>query len=265
MKATRELLKRMPTAKLGQCLAGICKLQPDIMEDVLEEFDQPLKTMACEETGRDFIISDHNRDGDSFRSPFSNKFQPPCEGAVALSGRLRQMEVTANSLFSSYADAYYDGAVSSVFLWDIDNGFAGAVLIKKTVSERADVEAGGWDSIHVFEAEEKGDGYAYTVTTTVMLFLKGASEGVKLGLSGFVTTQRSQEQDEVKDDDEHLRHLGDLIQTTENRLRSSIDQVYFGKSEEITSEVRSKISLQEKQAQADVAEALAKRLAGGEA
>lgn len=37
-----------------------------------------------------------------------------------------------NDAFDVYRDLYYEGGVSSVYLWDMeDSGFAGVVLLKK--------------------------------------------------------------------------------------------------------------------------------------
>jgi hypothetical protein len=61
---------------------------------------------------------------------------------------------------------YYEGGVSSVYLWDLDDGgFAGVVLLKKSIP------CGSWDSIHVFEAAERGRQAHYKLTSTVMLQL----------------------------------------------------------------------------------------------
>ncbi len=38
----------------------------------------------------------------------------------------------ANELFDSYRELYFEGGTSSVYLWDLDNGFAGCFLIKKS-------------------------------------------------------------------------------------------------------------------------------------
>ena len=53
---------------------------------------------------------------------------------------------------------YYEGGVSSVYLWDLeDGGFAGVVLLKKSMTPSSPSEpAGSWDSIHVFETAERG-------------------------------------------------------------------------------------------------------------
>ena len=45
-------------------------------EDLLERIDQPLKMMRDEEAERDFLLCDYNRDGDSYRSPHTNKYYP---------------------------------------------------------------------------------------------------------------------------------------------------------------------------------------------
>jgi capping protein beta len=41
------------------------------------------------------------------------------------------MEIRANEGFDVYRELYYEGGVSSVYFWDIDDGFAGCVLLKK--------------------------------------------------------------------------------------------------------------------------------------
>ena len=41
------------------------------------------------------------------------------------SDRLRKLELDANQAFDQYRDMYFEGGVSSVYLWDLDHGFAG--------------------------------------------------------------------------------------------------------------------------------------------
>lgn len=47
------------------------------------------------------------------------------------SERLRRLEVQANEAFDTYREMYYEGGISSVYLWDLEKGFAAVVLIKK--------------------------------------------------------------------------------------------------------------------------------------
>ena len=76
------------------------------------------------------------------------------------------------SLPLSLSSSYFESGVCSVYLWDLDHGFAGVVLIKKA----GDTEKikGCWDSIHVVEVLEKAQGRSahYKLTSTVMLWLQ---------------------------------------------------------------------------------------------
>ena len=54
--------------------------------------------------------------------------------------------------------------MSSVYLWDLDHGFAGVVLFRKSGDDKSAVK-GCWDSIHVVEVTEKGAGNIGIKTT----------------------------------------------------------------------------------------------------
>lgn len=63
------------------------------------------------------------------RSPWSNTYDPPLEDGAMPSDRLRKLELDANQAFDQYRDMYFEGGVSSVYLWDLDHGFAGKVAL----------------------------------------------------------------------------------------------------------------------------------------
>lgn len=46
---------------------------------------------------------------------------------------MRKLEVAANEAFDVYRELYYEGGVSSVYFWDLDDGHAGVVLLKKSM------------------------------------------------------------------------------------------------------------------------------------
>ena len=56
----------------------------------------------------------------------------------------------ATHLYFDYR--YFEGGVSSVYLWDLDHGFAGVILIKKAGDGSKKIK-GCWDSIHVVEVQ----------------------------------------------------------------------------------------------------------------
>ncbi len=66
------------------------------------------------------------------RSPWSNKYDPPLEDGFLPSEKLRLMEIEFNELFDAYRELYFEGGASSVYLWDLEDGFAGCFLIKKS-------------------------------------------------------------------------------------------------------------------------------------
>jgi len=53
-------------------------------------------------TAKFFIKSEYNRDGDSYRSPWSNQYFPKIEEALYPSNKLRDLEIKANYLFDEY-------------------------------------------------------------------------------------------------------------------------------------------------------------------
>lgn len=66
------------------------------------------------------------------RSPWSNKYDPPLDDGAVPSDKLRSLEVQANQAFDTYRELYFEGGICSVYLWDLDNGFAGVILLKKS-------------------------------------------------------------------------------------------------------------------------------------
>ena len=154
------------------------------------------------------------------RSPWSNKYDPPLEDGVMPSERLRKLENEANEAFNQYRDLYFEGGISSVYLWDLDHGFAGVILIKKSDSSSKTLQA-CWDSIHVVEVLEKSSGRSahYKLTSTVMLWLQRKSGDVgTLSLGGSLTRQNEMDAS-VNESSPHLVNIGKLVEDMENKMR----------------------------------------------
>merc|ERR1719431_2305231 len=49
------------------------------------------------QVGKDYLLCDYNRDGDSYRSPWSNQYEPPLDDGAMPSERLRRLEIDANT------------------------------------------------------------------------------------------------------------------------------------------------------------------------
>lgn len=63
------------------------------------------------------------------RSPWSNTYFPPLDDGAVPTEKLRKLEIDANMAFDQYREMYFEGGVSSVYLWDLDQGFAGKNII----------------------------------------------------------------------------------------------------------------------------------------
>jgi capping protein beta len=236
-----DLMRRMPPADVENNLAGLIDLVPDLMENLLSAVDQPLKIDSDPVSGKDYLLCDYNRDGDSYRSPWSNAFDPPLEAGydgTFPSDKLRELEVKANEVFDVYRDLYYEGGVSSVYTWDLEDGFACVVLVKKIADGTGKRGSkGSWDSIHVIEVSKgKGGNTHYKLTSTVMLELTTNTPACgDVNLAGSLTRQQEQDHsvNEAKGLVPHVAVIGKMVEEMESRMRMQLDTIYFGKTKDI--------------------------------
>lgn len=241
-----DLMRRLPPQSIEKNLSDLIDLVPDLCEDLLTAVDQPLKTAKDKKNNRDYLICDYNRDGDSYRSPWSNEYDPPIEDGTVPSDRLRKLEIDANSAFDTYREQYFEGGVSSCYFWDLDHGFAGCILIKK-VGDGSKKFKGCWDSIHVVEVQEKGAGRNahYKMTSTVMLWLQNQrEESGTMDLGGSLTRQDEKDAS-VPEPGTHIANIGMMLEKMENKIRNTLETIYFGRTADIFNKTRSLMSLSE--------------------
>ncbi|GAA6021260.1 hypothetical protein JCM10207_002593 [Rhodosporidiobolus poonsookiae] len=254
LSSSLDLLRRLPPHNVASNLDALCRLLPDLQDDLESSVDRPLAIRTDRNhSNREYLVCDYNRDGDSYRSPWSNTYDPPLEDGTEPSPKLRKLEEAMNDAFDVYRDLYYEGGVSSVYLWDVDDGFAGVVLIKKTSD--AGAAASSWDSVHVFEASERGRTATYKLTSSVMLYMtkplkaaqaqdgKSTSEG-EVALGGSMTRQH--ELSAALDPtsaatlaQSHIVNVGKLVEDMEIKMRNLLGEVYFSKTKDIISTLRS--------------------------
>lgn len=271
-----DLLRRLPPTQIENNVSALVQICPDYADDLLGSVDQPLKLRVDKATGREYLACDYNRDGESYRSPWTNEYDPPLDDGTLPSPKLRKLEIAANEAFDTYRELYFEGGVSSVFLWDLDDGgFAGVVLLKKTLNPASPSEpSGSWDSIHVFEASERGRQAHYKLTSTIMLQLitrKGNSERSAHGfadngsgkddegwkrdgevsLSGSMTRQTEQDHP-LQDSNSHITNTGRMIEEMEIKMRNLLQEVYFGKTRDVVFDLRSVENLEKARRQREL-------------
>ncbi|XP_075263412.1 F-actin-capping protein subunit beta isoforms 1 and 2-like, partial [Convolutriloba macropyga] len=149
---------------------------------------------------------------------------------------------------------YYEGGLSSVYLWDTDSGFAGAILMKKSVNDPEAKVKGCWDSINVIEVVPEMGGARsahYKLTTTIMLWLQAESEkSGNMNLGGSITRQNEGDKEVIGEFGQgHVKNIGEFVEDMENKCRMSLNDIYFGKTKDTTNNVRSVNSLEQQRQQ----------------
>lgn len=104
-----------------------------------------------------------------------------------------------------------------------------------------------WDSIHVFEASERGRTTNYRLTSTVILSLSSSNNTLgEMDLSGNMTRQIEQDLP-VDTDESHIANIGRLVEDMELKMRNLLQEVYFGKAKDVVGDLRTIGSLSEGQ------------------
>lgn len=62
-----DLMRRLPPTKIEENVAALVNISPDYADDLLGSVDQPLQLRTDHATGKEYLICDYNRDGDSYR------------------------------------------------------------------------------------------------------------------------------------------------------------------------------------------------------
>ncbi|KAA8522560.1 hypothetical protein F0562_013079 [Nyssa sinensis] len=269
MEAAMGLMRRIPPNHSETALSALLSLLPDHSSDLLSQVDQPLQTIPlpylevqtaacpaalpdslwqcwfyvmwiverssyCVSTTETLTLIDH--------LGRINTIQLLEDGPYP-SLELRKLEIEANDVFAIYRDQYYEGGISSVYMWEDENeGFVACFLIKKDGSKsgqgrRGYLQEGAWDAIHVIEVgpEEEGTTH-YCLTSTVMLSLTTNNESSgTFNLSGSIRRQMNMDLSVAEG---HLCNMGKMIEEMEGKLRNSLDQVYFGKTKEMVCTLR---------------------------
>jgi capping protein beta len=62
-----DLMRRLPPTRTEENVTALVGICPEYADDLLGSVDQPLKLKTDRATGREYLICDYNRDGESYR------------------------------------------------------------------------------------------------------------------------------------------------------------------------------------------------------
>ena len=74
-----NLMRTLPPAQVPEAMDMVSQLIQDekLRDQIQDSVDRPLETELDTSNGRPFIRHEFNKDGDSYRSPWSNQYYPP--------------------------------------------------------------------------------------------------------------------------------------------------------------------------------------------
>jgi capping protein beta len=235
--AVYDLLRRVPPSKIEARLYDAIHLAPDLTDTLLSTVDIPLKVIQDKDQNAPFLACEFNRDLDSYRSPFSNKYFPPLPDGQKISARFRNIEVRANTAFNAYRQLYFQGGISSVYLWEMDaKVFGFGVFIKNEVNTKlrsGEPIKGTIDCSDVVEVDESTREASYTLTSSVLLKVSvDVGLGEPLAVSGS-TADRKTIRKHWDNDDDHIVNIGELVESNAARFRDTINTIYVSKMKQI--------------------------------
>jgi capping protein beta len=102
--------------------------------------------------------------------------------------------------------------------------------------------SGSWDSIHVFDAQDRARTAHYKLTSTVILSLGTENDALGgLDLSGNMVRQVEADM-AVEDDTSHVANIGKMVEDMELKMRNLLQEVYFGKAKDVVGDLRSTLT-----------------------
>ncbi|KAA6394206.1 MAG: putative F-actin-capping protein subunit beta [Streblomastix strix] len=236
LNACLDLNRRMSPKDAEQTLGDLCFLAEDLTEELMLHIELPLALETDPDCGRKFIVCDVNRDGDSHRSPYTNKYVPPLDGGISPPKKLRDLEIQANEIFEAYVKQYYGNGNSSVYFWECPDGIAAGVFVKKDFVSTDSAQSGSWNSVHSFTFKNI-DKSKYNIILITSVYL--AFDINPIDLCGKQTKRTERSNVILSDDGLFLQTMGQMVEDAENNMRTHISDIFFSRTNSIVSDLRS--------------------------
>ena len=255
-KAIVNLTTILPVTQASILNLKICPffIFKEEMKDINKNFPIQFTINNSDPLGP-FIESEYNKDGDSYRSPWSNKYFPQKESNKLLPNELRELEQRINQLIKTYLKIYYsEDAISSAYIMfqdeSISNGFLCCVFIKSSVNNSEYLKDESFlestNLISVKFMRERSDTpnkerikVIYKASTIFLYKLKLKNlENCEFNGTKSCDCLKTTYINNYFDYEKHLRYIGKSIEENEGNLRLKLDKIYFEKNNYICKEIR---------------------------
>ena len=255
-KAILYLTTILPLSQASTLNLKICPffILKEGMRDINKNFPIQFTINNSDPLGP-FIESEYNKDGESYRSPWSNKYFPQKESNKLLPNELRELEQRINQLIKTYLKIYYsENAISSAYIMfqdeSINNGFLCCVFIKSSVNNSEYLKDESFlestNLISVKFMRERSDTpnkerikTIYKTNTAFLYKLKLKSlENCEFNGTKNCDCTKTTYINNYFDYEKHLRYIGKSIEENEANLRLKLDKIYFEKNNYICKEIR---------------------------
>ena len=252
IKECIQLNQLMPIIDIDKNIDAISSViyeNDDLLNEFLQKVDN--RTKVCKDDPKgEFIMCEQNRDGDSYRSPISNKYFPPTDDAKYPCAQLRALEELLNKMFKLYIKHYYSPTtLCSVYCWELGDsladGYGVAVLIKNSLTHQKKINTGNWDSSNLITVTFENEGgkikAKYNLISSVNCAMSFESIICgKVCLSGTIarSSHYSKFVNDYTNDEAHITNIGVLVEDMENSIRNTLDTIYLLKSKQIIDTAR---------------------------
>jgi len=268
--AAHDLLRHVPPSKIADRLEQVVQMAPDLADDLYSSVDVPLQIQDDPSNSKPYIKCDYNRDYDSYRSPYSNKYYPEIPDGTMIPNDLRVLEELGNKAFQAYKSLYYIDGVLSFYAWPIENNVFGCgIFVRKDLDSALRDESpinGSISSTDVFTVTKKdGQNYTYDLISSVLLELNLTTQSrTVIKISGG-TTDAHTEVHKASTPSDQIVNIGKMVESYQSEFIERIKSIYVAKMSEILGYLKGKatdeVSEAQKKLLADAMIEVAKRRA----
>lgn len=125
LSAAHALLRHSNPVEVDSKLLELISLKPSLRDALFQTVDLPFKIINDPDNNEQFIGCEFNRDADSYRSPFTNFYEPELPDGRRPSDRLREMEILAQSALLQPNPLFPPKSINSIYCWNIDKNVFG--------------------------------------------------------------------------------------------------------------------------------------------